>query len=146
MTMSDTTTTEAAVTNPVAAGKFLFTDLLAWQPALAAALAMHVRALPDDWTLRYLGIGRTEAALQLTSGASFRGITDHAPEVAPWQADMDECDACAEAEGTCRYHQGLSAGHDPMFQMMLQAVKDDPAVTVSALLDRYIAEREAAAA
>jgi hypothetical protein len=30
-----------------------------------------------------------------------------------------------------------------MFQMLLQAVKDDPAMPVSTLLDRYVAEQEA---
>ncbi|MFE3169207.1 hypothetical protein [Streptomyces sp. NPDC059224] len=39
------------------------------QPAVAAALAMQVRALPEDWSQRVLGVARPHAALELpTSG------------------------------------------------------------------------------
>jgi hypothetical protein len=134
--------TAPASIDPVADAKEVWLNLVAWQPALAVALAARVQALPEDWTRRVFGCGRAEAALELPSGASRLGIDDHAPEVAPWTEDLDQCEACAEAEGMCRYHKGCAAGQGPMFQLLLQAVQDNPATTVKQLLDQYIEQQE----
>ena len=106
--------------------------LVQWQPATAAAIVEHVRALPDDWPARVFGVGRPDAALVLPPGASGEQFPDMTPEIAPYDeiADLDDCPACVEAEGMCRYHQGLATGHGVEVQAQLDAVKARPDISL----------------
>jgi hypothetical protein len=104
--------------------------LVQWQPATAAALAQHIRALPDDWPLRVFGVGRPDAALTLSPGAIGEQFPDRTPEIAPYDeiAPLDDCPACTEVEGTCRFHEGYAAGHHEQVQAQLDAVRVNPAM------------------
>ena len=106
----------------------LWQHLVQWQPATAAALAQHIRALPDDWPLRVFGVGRTDAALTLPPGATGEQFPDRVPELAPYDevAPLDDCPACQEAEGNCRFHEGYAAGHHEQSQVLRDAVKIRP--------------------
>lgn len=106
----------------------LWQHLVQWQPATAAALAQHVRSLPDDWPLRVFGVGRPDAALALPPGATGEQFPDRAPEIAPYDeiAPLDDCPACTEAGGTCRFHKGYASGHHEQSQVMRDAVKGRP--------------------
>jgi hypothetical protein len=106
----------------------LWQHLVQWQPATAAALALHVRALPEDWPARVFGVGRPDAALVLSPGATGEQFPDRAPEIAPFDesAPLDDCPACEEAAGTCRFHEGYVAGHHEQAQAQRDAVKARP--------------------
>ncbi|MES9522424.1 hypothetical protein [Streptomyces capoamus] len=106
----------------------LWQHLVQWQPATAAALAQHVRALPHDWPLRVFGVGRPDAALLLPPGATGEQFPDRAPEIAPYDetASLDDCPACWEVGGTCRWHEGYAAGHHEAVQAQLDAVRVNP--------------------
>ncbi|WP_309029063.1 hypothetical protein [Streptomyces alfalfae] len=110
----------------------LWEHLVQWQPATAAALAMHLRALPDDWPQRLFTVGRPDTALVLPPAAIGEQYPDQAPEIAPYDeiAAEDDCPACQEAEGTCRYHQGYSAGHHEWNQAERDAVSARPDITL----------------
>lgn len=106
----------------------LWQHLVQWQPATAAAIAQHIRTLPDDWPLRVFGVGRPDAALTLPPGAVGEAFPDRAPEIAPYDeiAPLDDCPACTEVEGTCRWHEGYAAGHHEAVQAQLDAVRANP--------------------
>ncbi|MGW5426842.1 hypothetical protein ACWET9_06395 [Streptomyces sp. NPDC004059] len=106
----------------------LWQHLVQWQPATAAALAQHIRTLPDDWPLRVFGVGRPDAALTLPPGATGEQFPDRTPEIAPYDeiAPLDDCPACTEVEGTCRWHEGYAAGHHEAVQAQLDAVRTNP--------------------
>ncbi|WCN07378.1 hypothetical protein [Streptomyces sp. M92] len=82
----------------------LWQRLIEHQPAVVAALAMQVRALPEDWSQRVLGVARPHAALELPA-------TDDVPmEIEPYDAaDWENCPACGELDRPCRYHEGRRA-------------------------------------
>ncbi|WP_042170155.1 hypothetical protein [Streptomyces sp. NBRC 110035] len=109
-------------------GPALWQHLVQWQPATAAALAEHARALPDDWPARVFGVARTDAALTLSPGAIGEQFPDRAPEIAPYDeiAPLDDCPACEEAEGNCRFHEGYASGHHEALQAQLDAVQAHP--------------------
>ncbi|WP_331743457.1 hypothetical protein OH809_44435 (plasmid) [Streptomyces sp. NBC_00873] len=124
--------------DPVRAADDLWKRLIEHQPGMAAALAMQVRELPSDWPLRVLGVGRPEAALALTSSSSEQRV-----EVEPYDADMEDCSACLEAEyDPCRYHAGVSVGYQMLGQSLLDAVKLDKDVTVRVVLQRLADDEE----
>lgn len=131
-------------TDPVRAAARVWTSLMRHQPAMAAALVMQLRRLPDDWPLRLFGTGRADAALDLPPtppGAL--------PEICPAdRGDVESCPACGEAgadrELHCRYHTGWSDGYHHLHQPMVEAVKVDPATTVRTLLHRLADADEAA--
>ncbi|MFF8423152.1 hypothetical protein [Streptomyces sp. NPDC015680] len=126
--------------DPVRTADDLWRRLLEHQPAIAAALAMQVRDLPEDWPLRVLGYGRPEAALaQPPSGP------EHRVEVEPYRTDPEDCPACGEApDYFCRYHKGVSAGYQMLGQSLLDAVKLDRDVTVRTVLRRLSDAEDAA--
>lgn len=117
-------------------GPQMWQRLVQWQPAEAALLAQHIRALPDDWPLRVFGVGRPDAALLLPPGASGEQYPDRAPEIAPFDeiADLEDCPACEEAEGLCRWHEGFAAAHQAQTQAQLEAVKARPEISLREFL------------
>ncbi|MEI5522500.1 hypothetical protein WB388_18015 [Streptomyces brasiliscabiei] len=117
-------------------GPPLWQRLVQWQPAEAALLAQHTRDLPDDWPLRVFGVGRPDAALLLPPGATGEQYPDRAPEIAPFDeiATLEECPACEEAEGLCRWHEGYAAAHQAQTQAQLEAAKARPEISLRAFL------------
>ncbi|MEV6833529.1 hypothetical protein AB0N17_03190 [Streptomyces sp. NPDC051133] len=109
-------------------GPPVWQHLVQWQPATAAALVQHIRALPDDWPLRVFGGGRPDAALTLEPGATGEQFPDRTPEIAPYDdtAPLEDCPACKEVEVTCRWHEGYAAGHHEAVQAQLDAVRTRP--------------------
>ncbi|MCX4411590.1 hypothetical protein OG840_61610 [Streptomyces sp. NBC_01764] len=110
------------------------------QPAVAAALAMKVRALPEDWAQRVLGVARPHAALELPATG------DVPMEIEPYDAaDWENCPACGEvADQLCRYHEGYATGYEALNQPLTEASRVDPKVTVADALRRLTEADEAA--
>lgn len=110
----------------------LWEHLIQWQPATAAALTEHLRALPDDWPARVFGVGRPAAALTLPPAAIGEQYPDRVPEIAPYDeiASLETCPACKEAEDACRFHEGYSAGHHERNQAERDAVSARPDITL----------------
>ncbi|MFJ1757370.1 hypothetical protein [Kitasatospora sp. NPDC088134] len=124
--------------DPMAAASALWRQLTEHQPAVAAALAMQLRGLPESWAQRELGLARPHAALELAPAGGLP------VEVAPYSADWENCPACAESGELCRYHDGWAAGHEALHQPLLEAVRLDPTVTVKDALARLADAEEAA--
>ncbi|MFJ8855683.1 hypothetical protein [Streptomyces sp. NPDC102437] len=126
--------------DPVRTADDLWRRLVEHQPAIAAALAMQLRELPEDWPLRVLGYGRPEAALTQSPSAP-----EHRVEVEPYRTDPETCAACSEAGyDFCRYHKGVSDGYQMLGQPLLDAVKLDADVTVRTVLRRLSDAEDAA--
>ncbi|KUF17350.1 hypothetical protein [Streptomyces silvensis] len=119
----------------------LWQRLVEHQPAVAAALAMRVRALPEDWSHRVLGVARPHAALELPATA---GVP---MDIEPYNArEWENCAACAElVNRPCRYHEGFTTGYEALNGPLKEAVQADPKVTVADAL-RQLSEADEAAA
>ncbi|MCX4231792.1 hypothetical protein [Streptomyces ortus] len=116
----------------------LWQRLAEHQPAVAAALAMQVRALPEDWSQRVLGVARPHAALELPATAV-------PMEIEPYDAaDWENCPACSELDRPCRYHEGYTTGYEALNQPLTEAARVDPKVTVVDALRRLTEANEAA--
>ncbi|MDH6129406.1 hypothetical protein [Kitasatospora sp. GP82] len=125
--------------DPVATADTLWQQLTEYQPAVAAAIAMQLRALPENWTMRALGLARAHAALELPPGGT-------APmEIVPYSPDWEDCPACHESGDLCRYHQGWVTGHEALYGPLRDASGIDPKVTVVDALSRLVEADEAAA-
>ncbi|GAA3108418.1 hypothetical protein ACFQ0X_43835 [Streptomyces rectiviolaceus] len=114
------------------AARAIWEHLVQWQPATAADLTQHLRAMPDDWPLRVFDVGRPDAALTLPPGAEGEQYPDRAPEIAPYDdiAAHEDCPACAEAGDNCRFHTGYAAGHREANQPLHDALKARPDMTL----------------
>lgn len=124
-----------AVPNPTPAAADLWAQLVTWQPATAAALLLKLRAFPADWPLRVFGVGRPDAALALPPGAHGETYDDRTPEIAPYaEHGFDDCPACGEHGGNCRYHEGYNTGRHELYKPLLDALKADKTITVHAFL------------
>jgi hypothetical protein len=88
--------------DPVLAAENLWRRLVEHQPAVAAALGLRVRELPQDWPQRELGVFRPEAAFRLPPSEQHTRV-----EIAPYDTDWENCGACSEALDLCRYHTGF---------------------------------------
>lgn len=127
------------MSDPVQVADDLWKRLIAHQPAVAAALALQLRDLPDDWTQRLLGITRPHAALELpaTSGMPM--------EIQPYDtSDWEGCLACVEFRQLCRYHEGFATGYEALNGPMTDASRLDPTVTVKEMFQRLMDAEEAA--
>ncbi|MER6723334.1 hypothetical protein [Streptomyces halstedii] len=131
MTLFDTHSTSRA--------DALWRALTEQEPGVAAALAMQLRDLPEDWAPRVLGVARPHAALELPA-------TARVPmEIEPFNAaSWEDCAACAELEDLCRYHEGYAAGYEALNGPLTEASRLDPTVTVKDALQRLIDADEAA--
>lgn len=118
----------------------LWRKLAEHQPGVAAALAMQLRALPEDWSQRVLGVARPHAALELPATA------DVPMEIEPYDpADWENCPACAEVQDQpCRYHEGYTTGYQALNKPLTEASQVDPKVTVKDALRRLTDADEAA--
>ncbi|PJE97125.1 hypothetical protein CUT44_14175 [Streptomyces carminius] len=126
--------------DPLTTADTLWQHLIEHQPAVAAALAMQVRALPEDWSQRVLGLARPHAALELPPTG------DVPMEIEPYDAaDWEDCPACGEvADQLCRYHEGYTAGYEALNQLLTEAARVDPKATVADALRRLTEAEEAA--
>lgn len=118
----------------------LWKNLAEHQPAVAAALAMQLRGLPEDWAQRALGVARPHAALELPA-------TGNVPmEIEPYDAaDWENCPACGEVtDRLCRYHEGYTTGYEALNRPLTEAARVDPKVTVADALRRLTEAEEAA--
>ncbi|MFJ1804539.1 hypothetical protein [Streptomyces sp. NPDC088180] len=109
------------MSDPVPVADDLWQRLIAHQPAVAAALALQLRDLPDDWPQRLLGITRPHAALELpaTSGMPM--------EIQPYDtSDWESCLTCAEFHQLCRYHEGFATGYEALDGPLTDASLLDP--------------------
>lgn len=114
------------------AARTLWEHLVQWQPATAADLAIHLRAMPDDWPLRVFDVGRPDAAIALPPGAEGEQYPDRTPEIAPYDdiSSSEDCPACGEAGDNCRFHTGYAAGHREAIQPFHDALKARPDMTL----------------
>ncbi|MFF4384613.1 hypothetical protein [Kitasatospora sp. NPDC001547] len=124
--------------DPLTSANALWRNLVEHQPAVAAALALQLRELPDTWAQRELGVARPHAALDL------QPFSRVPVEVAPHSQDWEECPACDEAEGLCRYHTGLATGYEVLHRPLREISAADPAVTLVDVLQRLEEADEAA--
>ncbi|MFD4319018.1 hypothetical protein [Streptomyces sp. NPDC058548] len=115
--------------NPVLTAETLWRRLVEHQPAVAAALALRVRDLPQDWSQRELGVFRPEAAFSLSPSESQERV-----EIELYDTDWESCGACIEASDPYRYHSGFEAGYQALQRPLLDTVALDPAVTVAVAL------------
>ncbi|MFE2314198.1 hypothetical protein ACFXC8_13550 [Streptomyces sp. NPDC059441] len=123
--------------DPVASADALWRLLAEHQPAVAAALAVQLRQMPEDWPLRVLGVGRPDTALALPS-------PEHPLEIEPYDPDdWENCGACAGLDQPCRYHSGYIAGYEALNGPLTEAAKVDPTVTVATALKRLTEAEEA---
>lgn len=122
--------------DPATAAQALWDNLIDWQPATAAALLIRLREFDADWPLRVFGVGRVDAALALPPGAEGEAYGDQVPEIAPYAVALwwDDCPACGERGGNCRYHDGYGTGRHELYKPLLEALKADETVTVKAFL------------
>lgn len=127
------------MSDPVQVADDLWTRLIAHQPAVAAALALQLRDLPDDWPQRLLGITRPHAALELPA------TSDMPMEIQPYDTEAwESCLACAEFRQLCRYHQGFATGYEALDGPLTDASRLDPTVTVKEMFHRLMDAEEAA--
>ncbi|MFE7070444.1 hypothetical protein ACFU96_10190 [Streptomyces sp. NPDC057620] len=116
----------------------LWQRLAEHQPAVAAALAMQVRTLPEDWSQRVLGVARPHAALELSAiGEVPMAIESYDA------ADWENCPVCGELDQVCRYHEGYTTGYEALNQPLTEAARVDPRVTVANAL-RQLSEADEA--
>ncbi|MFZ3476040.1 hypothetical protein ACODT4_44425 [Streptomyces sp. 2.9] len=127
--------------DPVATADDLWRRLVDHQPAVAAALALKVRALHADWPLRELGVSRPEAALDLP-----HSDPEDRVEIEPYDTtDWENCSACGEVQDDdCRYHKGYVTGYDALHRPLLEAILRDADVTVQVALQELAEAEEAA--
>ncbi|MFE1824623.1 hypothetical protein ACFW9S_37235 [Streptomyces anulatus] len=127
------------MSDPVQVADDLWKRLITHQPAVAAALALQLRDLPDDWPQRLLGITRPHAALELPA-------TPGMPmEIQPYDtSDWESCLACAEFRQLCRYHEGFATGYEALDGPLTDASRLDPTVTVVDMFQRLMDAEEAA--
>ncbi|WP_228184109.1 hypothetical protein [Streptomyces anulatus] len=127
------------MSDPVQVADDLWKRLIAHQPAVAAALALQLRDLPDDWPQRLLGITRPHAALDLPT-------TPGMPmEIQPYDTDdWESCLACTEFRQLCRYHQGFATGYEALDGPLTDASRLDPTDTVKEMFQRLMDAEEAA--
>ncbi|MEV6439856.1 hypothetical protein [Streptomyces anulatus] len=127
------------MSDPVQVADDLWKRLITHQPAVAAALALQLRDLPDDWPQRLLGITRPHAALELPA------TTGMPMEIQPYDtSDWEACLACAEFRQLCRYHEGFATGYEALDGPLTDASRLDPTVTVRDMFQRLIDAEEAA--
>ncbi|MDH6544927.1 hypothetical protein [Streptomyces sp. SPB4] len=117
--------------DPVHAAENLWRRLVEHQPAVAAALAMQVRELPQDWPQRELGVFRPEAAFRLAPSGQHERV-----EIEPYDTDWENCGACNQASDPCRFHTGFETGYKALHQPLLDAIALDQTVTAAAVLQR----------
>ncbi|MEU6977928.1 MULTISPECIES: hypothetical protein [unclassified Streptomyces] len=86
--------------DPVRTADDLWKRLVEHQPAVVAALALRVRELPADRSLRELGVARPDSALALPSSGPEERV-----EVEPYDTDWESCGACARTGDVCRYRR-----------------------------------------
>ncbi|MGW2841919.1 hypothetical protein ACWCWD_29540 [Streptomyces sp. NPDC001493] len=109
----------------------LWRALTEQEPGVAAALAMRLRDLPEDWAPRVLGVARPHAALELPPTAKVP------MEIEPYNAaDWEDCPACAGLDRPCRYHEGYATGYAALNGPLTEASRLDPTVTVKDALQR----------
>lgn len=115
----------------------LWDQLGAHQPGTAAALAVLIRALPDDWPAREFGAGRIETVLAEPPGVE-PDETAFPIEVAPVGEDgvVDRCRACSAQDGAdCRWHRGYAAGVMALYRPVVETLKAQPRMPDAALLE-----------
>jgi hypothetical protein len=126
-------------TDSIGRAEALWRKLAEHQPGVAAALAMQLRDLPEDWAPRILGVARPHAATELPASA------DVPMEIEPYDAaDWENCPACGELDRLCRYHEGYTTGYEALNQPLTEAPRVDPKVTVVDALRRLTDAEEAA--
>lgn len=76
------------------------------------------RGLDDTWVQDFFQARTSDEVLTRTG-------SDRLPEVAPYDHDVEECWACGEAEGMCRYHSGQLAIWD-WFHQIKNLLDTDP--------------------
>lgn len=103
---------------PVDQARGLLAHLTRHQPAVAAALIEVTRGLDDTWVQDFFQARTSDEVLTRTG-------SDRLPEVAPYDHDVEECWACGEAEGMCRYHSGQLAIWD-WFHQIKNLLDTDP--------------------
>ncbi|MFF8293655.1 hypothetical protein ACF068_31225 [Streptomyces sp. NPDC016309] len=122
--------------DPVLAAEHLWRRLVEHQPAVAAALGLLVRELPQDWPQRELGVFRPEAAFDLTPSDELRARV----EIEPYETYWEDCGACSESSDPCRFHTGFETGYKALHQPLLDAIALDQTATVAAVLQRLASE------
>ncbi|MDX3531191.1 hypothetical protein P1P75_33505 [Streptomyces sp. ID05-39B] len=129
--------------DPVQAAVDLWANLKEYQPAIAGALALHIRDFPVDWPQREFGIARPHALLTLQP--PLRPGDNLMPEAAPYTPDIEECQACVEAGLICRWHAGQASAHEYWHNHVMAAIKADRDARVDDVLLHQEAEEEGVA-
>ncbi|AVH61732.1 MULTISPECIES: hypothetical protein [Streptomyces] len=128
-----------AATDPDTEAKRLWASLYDHYPAIAQALAAFLTGLPPTWredlfTRTYLFPAPNGPATPQLPG----------PETAPYdEQSWEDCPACAEAQDSCRFHKGVSAGMDYQADLIKTLLADHQATEY---VQQRHAELEASAA
>lgn len=117
---------------PAADAKRLWASLYDHYPAVAAALAAHLAALPPTWKQ---DLFQTDDITRVPAATSHRDDAS-APETAPYNTDWEDCEACSEAQDFCRYHAGFHAG-EQYIRGLLVTLATDP-IALEQLQERHI--------
>ena len=109
-------------TDPDTEAKRLWASLYTNYPAIAQALAASLTGLPPTWredlfTRTYLFPAPNGPATPQYPG----------PETAPYDDDWEDCPACTEAQDSCRYHSGVSAGMEYQADLIKTLLTDHQA-------------------
>jgi len=101
----------------------LWAGLREYLPQVAAALALYLRQLPQDWMLDLFAAKSVDEIRHSgPTGASYRP-----PEVAPYE-DSDDCPACGDVQDMCRVHIGHERGVSYARALLATAAADATAL------------------
>ncbi|GAA2417990.1 hypothetical protein ACFPFX_04780 [Streptomyces mauvecolor] len=109
---------------PAGEAQRLWASLNGHYPALAAALAEYLAALPPTWRQ---DLFQTDDITRIPADPPHVG-EDPGPETAPWNTDGEDCAACSEAQDFCRYHAGFLAGEQHIRGLLATLAADDIAL------------------
>lgn len=104
--------------DPDGEAKRIWGSLYSHYPQIAQALAELLLDLPDTWRQDLFTRG-------LPSPLPQQRPEQPGPETAPYDTCWEDCEACTEAQGLCRYHRGVQDGIEYQLDL-IRTVLTDP--------------------
>ncbi|MEW2577769.1 hypothetical protein [Streptomyces syringium] len=122
----------ALAKEPATEAQRMWASLYSHYPAVAAALAEHLAALPETWRQDLFQVDDITRVPAVTSYPN----NTLGPETAPCNTDWEDCPACSETQDICRYHAGFQAG-EQYIRELLATLATDP-IALDQLQERHL--------